>query len=201
MKWKKIHWFGLGEKMTYLRISLFLCCAFVVFVWSAVSVGDLRHSAFYGICTVTPKNSSHAIYSQVINIRNNGIIQKPPRPIRRWMNSVRNIFRRRSSIITTTTVQSILSGVRISQIFTYPPFVSTEINAKRHFHDYYFFIFEHLCLYRRVNAIYIRSSAFESSINSQTVLVATRRWLEEASGRLGHGFNWIRNQDGIFIST
>lgn len=112
--------------MTYMRIPLFLCCAFVV--WSA-SVDGLPHSSFHGTCT--PNNSSDMIYSQVINIRNSGIVQRSPQPIRRWMNSVRDIFRRGP---ITTTMAPTLSGVRISQMFTYPPFVSIE-NAHRYFRD------------------------------------------------------------------
>lgn len=136
--------------MTYLRISLFLCNAFVV--WS---VSSQQHNSFYGKCT--PLNRSEAIYWEVINIRNSGIIRRPPRPMRQFLNSVRDIFRPRNS----TTVAPNLNGVRISQIFTYPPDVSTE-NVRRNFSV----LHDHLWLIPRVSAMCIRLSAFESSINS-----------------------------------
>lgn len=107
--------------MTYLRISLlFLCCAFV---WWTVN--GQQHSSSYGMCMPNNNrtNSSIRIYSEVINIRNNGIVDRSPRPLRRWMNSVRDMFRWGRS--TSTTVAPTQSGIRISQLFTYPPTVST----------------------------------------------------------------------------
>lgn len=137
-------------EMTYLKISLLLCNAFGVWL-----VSSQQHNSFYGNCT--PVNSSEAIYWEVINIRNSGIIQRPPRPMRRFLNSIRDIFRPRNS----TTVAPNLNGVHISQIFTYPSDVSTE-NVRRNFSV----LHEHLWLIRRVSAMCIRLSAFESSINS-----------------------------------
>lgn len=129
--------------MTYLRISLFLCCAFVW--WS---VNGQQHSSSYGMCMPNNNrtNSSVGIYSQVINIRNNGFVQRSPRPLRQWMNSVRDMFRWGRST-TTTTVASTLSGIQISQLFTYPPTVST-METRRQFSNILTSIFVLFCRVR-----------------------------------------------------
>lgn len=138
--------------MSFLRISLFLCCAFVVFVRGQ------PHSSLYGVCK--PNRSSNAIYSEVFHIRNNGIAQKSPRTIRRWMNSVRDMFRIRNSI--STTISPALNSVRISQLITYPSQVSIR-NRKSHSGVSHC---EHLCAFCRESVTYIRSRAFKSSIKS-----------------------------------
>lgn len=157
----------------FLSISILLCGALLM-----CSASDQQHSSFYGICT--PNNSSDAIYSQTIHIKNSGIVQRPPQPIRQWMISVRDIFRRRNP----TTVPSTLSDVRISQILTYPPFVSTEhVERPLRVPLIQFFM---IC---RANATNIRSSALNLSIYPETELVGFRRSLVEALEKLGHGFN------------
>lgn len=98
--------------MNYFTISLFICCTFAF--WSS---NGQQHNLFYGRCT--PNNAdSEAVFSQIISIRNRNRNFSAARPIRRWMNSVRNVFRQ------TTTALPFLNGQSTNTTFNFPPYVS-----------------------------------------------------------------------------
>lgn len=107
-----------------MRISL-LVYSLLSIAWS---IDGQRHSVSYGACG--PSRSPYMTFVQEINLRNHGIVRRSPRTFRRMVESLRDMFQPRRP---TTTLSPALTAIRISHLFTFPPFVSSSTWSHWHF--------------------------------------------------------------------